>query len=52
MQQILDSIPTAAENDSDNNDSALLEDDVPWIREPTPAERRELERVQRLIARR
>jgi hypothetical protein len=50
MRQVLGSMSTVPDTDSSMDDFNPLVD-VEWIREPTPAERRELRRVQRLIAR-
>ena len=53
MGQVLDSESTNIATDIDAVESDLVEvDDTVWIREPTAAERRELERVQRLINKR
>jgi hypothetical protein len=52
MQQISDSISTAAVEADTSADETVEEEEEPtvWIRQPTLQERRELERVQRLIA--
>jgi hypothetical protein len=52
MREVLENTTTTMESDTGDSDPTLLEDDVEWIRTPTPAERRELERVQRMIDRR
>lgn len=52
MRQVLDSESTMPEDDTNASNPDWQEESVSWIREPTPAERKELERAQRLITER